>query len=185
MARKNGPWTINESHLEFQNDHLQLWEDEVTQPDGKPGRYATVRRGEGVCILPVDEEGNAYLVQQFRYALGKDSLEVVSGAIRAQEQPQDAARREASEELGLEAASWTPLGCYQPDTSIVYNPVHLFLARNLSFHEPHREGSEAMHKVRLPLEQAVQQALSGEISNLVSAFLLLKAAKMLEEDEIV
>ncbi|CAA9586221.1 MAG: hypothetical protein AVDCRST_MAG88-3978, partial [uncultured Thermomicrobiales bacterium] len=110
MARRNGPWTIEETTEQYRNQMITVREDRVTQPDGEPGSYATVEIQPGVAVLPVDRDGIAQLTRQFRYALGRESVEVVSGAIDEGEEPLEAARREAKEELGITAEDWVDLG---------------------------------------------------------------------------
>jgi hypothetical protein len=114
MGRQYGPWTIQGTTLTYHNPFLEVHEDQVTQPDGQPGLYATITMSPGVAVLPVDDAGDVYLTRQFRYALGHESLEVVSGATEADEAPLEAARRELGEELGIAAGAWTPLGRVDP-----------------------------------------------------------------------
>src|ERR1041384_2162647 len=108
--RKNGPWTINESTLKFKHKLIEVYEDQVTRPNGPPGVYALVKIKAGAAVLALDEHGDVYLARQFRYAAGRESLEVVAGAIDDDEQPEEAARRELREELGIEARELIALG---------------------------------------------------------------------------
>lgn len=122
MKRKNGPWTIKKSSGVFKNEFIEVTEDDVVKPDGREGKYATVKMTPGVCVLPVDDEGNVYLLKQFRYAVEHESLEVSAGGIEGEE-PLDAARREAKVELGIEARVWIELGRAETDTSIINCPA--------------------------------------------------------------
>lgn len=130
----------------------------------------------GVAILAVDDDDHARLIRLFRYALGRDSLEVVSGGIDGDEPPLAAAQRELHEELGLTAGDWQELGRINLDTSIVHGPVWLFLARDLQPGSPEREGSEVITPQTVPLATAIAQALSGEITHSPSCVALLRAA---------
>lgn len=172
--RKNGPWTIEHTTQHYQNSFITVVEDQVVQPDGQPGTYSTVAMKPGVAILPVDEKGNVYLVRQFRYALGKESLEVVTGALENNEPVLEAAQRELAEEVGIHAKAWKSLGAFDLDTSIVQCPVHLFLAKNLNFVESDREGTETMEMCKLPLEQAFTMVMECTITHAPSCILLLK-----------
>lgn len=183
MPREHGPWTIQESTRKYRNQFIEVIEDEVLQPDGEPGHYATVRMKPGVSILPVDADGTVTLIRQFRYALGNESLEAVSGAVEEDEPALESARREAREEAGIEAREWIDLGGVDLDTSIVHCPVRLFLARELSFTDPDREGTEEMRTVRVPLAEAVRRVMEGEITHGPSCVLILKAARHLREEE--
>jgi 8-oxo-dGTP pyrophosphatase MutT (NUDIX family) len=180
LNRKHGPWTIKESELRFRNEFIEVIEDHVIQPDGEPGRYATVRMKPGVSVLAVDEEGFAYLARQFRYAVGRESVEVVSGAIDEGEEPRDAARRELREEAGIEAGELISLGQLDLDTSIVNCPASLFLARGLRFKETEQEGTENIRVEKMPLEEAVRRVMQSEITHGPTCALILKASSYLK-----
>jgi ADP-ribose pyrophosphatase len=174
MERKNGNWTIKNTRKVFENEFFKVFEDEVIQPDGKDGTYATIRLLAGAAVLPVDDDGFVYLTKQFRYALERDDLEVVSGAIEGEE-PLKAAQREAKEELGIEAEEWTDLGKIESDTSITNSTAFLFLARRLKLGKPEREGTEQIETVRMKFDEALDKVLNGEITHGQTMILILKA----------
>jgi hypothetical protein len=62
MEKKNGPWTIKKTEKVHENDFFAVYKDDVIQPDGKDGTYGTVDFPPGVGVLPIDDEGNVYLV---------------------------------------------------------------------------------------------------------------------------
>lgn len=179
MTQKNGPWTIQETSQKYQNSFISVREDQVLQPDGQPGMYATVTMKPGVAILPIDSNGIVYLTRQFRYALGKESIEVVCGAIEETEPPAEAAEREVQEELGIKAEAWIQLGVFDLDTSIVHCPVHLFLVKQLTFTESNQEGTETIKTLQIPLTTAVQMVIDSEITHAPSCILILKASQFI------
>jgi 8-oxo-dGTP pyrophosphatase MutT (NUDIX family) len=178
-----GPWKIKSSTSKYQNDFLTLVEDQVIQPDGKPGTYATVQIKPGVSVLPLDDEKNVYLTRQFRYALARPSIEAVSGGLDEQEQPLAAAQREACEELGLEAEDWLDLGQIEEDTSLVRSRGYLFLARGLKFTRSQPDGTEQIERLKMPLDETVRKVMESEIVHSPSALLILKAALYLASAE--
>lgn len=175
MKRKNGPWTIENTVQQYQDAFITVTQDQVIRPDGETGTYGTVFMKPGVAVLPLEEEGNVYLVKQFRYALGQESLEVVTGAIESDEPILESAQRELEEEVGILAEDWHGLGKFDLDTSIVHCPVHLFLAKQLSFTETQREGTETIETCKVPLEQAVKMVMESTITHAPSCVLILKA----------
>ena len=178
MERKNGNWTIKRTRKIFENDFFKVFEDEVIQPDGKDGKYATICFVGGVSVLPLDDDGFVYLTKQFRYALEREDLEVVSGAVE-DEEPLAAAKREAREELGIEAEEWIELGKIENDTSITNSRAHLFLARRLTFGKPEREGTEQIETVKMKFDEALDKVLKGEITHGQTVALVLKASHYL------
>lgn len=175
MEQKHGPWTIRERTRKYQHELLEVYEDSVIKPDGQEGIYATAHIKPGVSVLALDEEGFVYLAREFRYAVGRETHEVVGGAIDDGEQPHEAARRELREELGIEADELVPLGHVDPMPSMVDSPSHLFLARGLTIGEPQQEGSETIRRERLKLEEAVRMVLRDDISHGSSCVLILRA----------
>lgn len=181
MERKNGNWTIKQRRKIFENDFFKVFEDDVVQPDGKDGTYATIQLVGGVSVLPLDDDGFVYLTKQFRYALERENLEVVSGAVEPEEKPLTAAKREAKEELGIEAREWSDLGAIENDTSITNSHAQLFLARRLSFCEPEREGTEQIETVKMKFTQALDKVMKGEITHGQTVALILKASHYLAD----
>ena len=177
MEKKNGPWTIKNTEKIHENDFFSVYQDAVIQPDGKDGSYGTVHFPPGVGVLPVDHEGNVYLVKQFRYVVGRTSLEVLAGSVENGEEPLESAKRETKEEVGVEAETWTPFGELDLDTSIVKNRLYFFIAENLKIGEPETEGTEEIERVKMKLIEAVEKVLSGEITHAISCVLILKAAR--------
>ena len=53
----------------------------VLTPEGRESTREIVKHPGGACILPVDDEGNCYLVKQFRSPFEKVMLEAPAGKI--------------------------------------------------------------------------------------------------------
>lgn len=174
MKKKNGNWTIKTTKKVFENEFFKVFNDEVIQPDGQDGRYATVRFAPGVCVLPIDDDDFVYLTRQFRYVAERETLETVAGTVE-NENPLAAAKRELKEELGVTAEEFEELGGVQLDNSIVKNEVTFFIARRLSFGEPDRKATEQIETVKISFREAIEKVFGGEITHSLSCALLLKA----------
>jgi 8-oxo-dGTP pyrophosphatase MutT (NUDIX family) len=179
MGRKHGPWTVESSERLYADEFAEVWVDEVSKPGAGPSRRVTMRMKPGVAVLALDGEGFAHLVRTFRYAVGKECVEVVQGGTEEGEEPTEAARRELKEELGVEAGELTDLGLVDAVTSQVYAPARIFLARGLSFGETERESTEDLQTVRVRFDEAVRMVLDGEITQGISCALILKASRVL------
>src|SRR5690242_14144541 len=92
LARQHGPWMIHESKTVYRNPFIEVVEDRVTRPDGQPGIYGTVSMKAGVAVLPIDGDGITYLTREYRYAIGRESIEVAGGGIDEGEEPLGAAK---------------------------------------------------------------------------------------------
>ena len=168
-----------ETDYVYRNPWIAVREDKVVQPDGTEGAFGVVEMKPGVSVLPVDDDGHAYLVREYRYTLDRETIEVVAGGVDDGEPAQEAARRELREEAGIEAEEWVDLGIVDQLTEVVVSPNHLFLARRLSFAEPDREGSEQIRVVKGPLDEVVRWVMDGAITQAASATLVLKVGRVL------
>ncbi|HEX6977431.1 MAG TPA: NUDIX hydrolase [Patescibacteria group bacterium] len=82
-----------------------------------------------VLIIPIGRDGNFYLGQQKRADNSNSVLEFPNGGIEKDERELDAAKRELSEELGLEG-DMEYLGEFRPFDNLVDLKVTVFICRN-------------------------------------------------------
>lgn len=175
----HGPWQIQSSQEVYRDPWLAVRCDQVIRPDGQPGTHSVVAIKPGVSVLACDAQFNVYLTEEFHYAIGRISLETVSGGIDEGETPADAARRELQEELGITAGELISLGSVDPFTSSLVSPTQLFLATELTFGSASPEGTERIECVKIPLEEAVERVERSEITHAPSCVAILKAARFL------
>ncbi len=162
---------------------VRLCQDSVILPDGTAALYEHVEIKHGASTLAIEPNGDVWLVREWKYAIDRPSLEVVSGGVETGEEPLDTARRELREEAGLAAARWTSLGFVDPFTTMLRCPNHMFIAEELS-PVPHQlDAGEALETVRMPLAEAVARVVSGEITHATSCVLILRAAALKRLDE--
>jgi 8-oxo-dGTP pyrophosphatase MutT (NUDIX family) len=176
------PWRTRTRRIVYDNGLMRLREDAVVQPDGEPGSYAYLELPwPVVAIVPLSDDGEVYLVRQWRYPWGRNSWEIPAGHGEADESPLQGAQRELAEEVGLQAASWEPLGTGY-SSATVNARYHLFLARALSpvtLAYP-RDGAEHDMVARpIPLADAIDAAMDGRIEHGISVVGLLRAARRL------
>ena len=89
---------------------MTVREDQVERDNGQRGIYGVVEKHDSAVIIPIDGD-HIYLVEQFRYAIGRRSLELPQGSLeRAGFAPEDIAREELMQETGIIAAKLELLG---------------------------------------------------------------------------
>ena len=84
--------------------------DVAALPDGSTALREVVEHPGGVAVLPLEDDGTVWCVRQFRYPFSEQLLEIPAGRLEPGEAPENAARRELSEETGLTADTLIPLG---------------------------------------------------------------------------
>lgn len=175
MNIKKGPWTIIDSKEIYKNPWIDLREDKVIKPDGTKGIFGVVEMKPGVSILPIDSKGNVYLVEEYRYAIGRITLQTASGGIDKGETKQDAAKRELREETGIIANKWIDLGVVDPFTMVIASPNYMFLASELELSTANPEGAEKIKVVRISMKKAIKWVMESKITHSATATLILKA----------
>jgi 8-oxo-dGTP pyrophosphatase MutT (NUDIX family) len=170
-------WKMHASRIVFENDWMVVREDHVTNPGGGENQYGHIRfKNVAVAILPIDRDGKTRLVGQTRYTLDEYSWELPMGGAPLDENPVEAARRELKEETGLTADSWRELMRLHLSNSITDELGIAYVATELRQGDANLEESEDIAVRTLPLEDAIEMARTGEITDALSVATLLRVA---------
>jgi 8-oxo-dGTP pyrophosphatase MutT (NUDIX family) len=175
--KKKVPWKKISHMAVYDNPWINVSHHEVVTPSGTNGIYGVVHfKNIAVGIVPLDQDKNTWLVKQHRYPLGHDSWEIPEGGSPAGEPVLETARRELQEETGLTAARWTEFLTLHPSNSVTDEKAVIFLAEQLTPGQPSLEDSEDIEVMKLPLQEAINMALDGRITDAMSVAALLKLA---------
>ncbi len=162
-------------------DGLILHIDHINNrlPNGKLAAREVARHVGASAVVPVDGDGNVWLVKQFRAPIDQILLEVPAGKLDYKgEDRLEAAKRELQEETGLSAGEWTHL------TDIVTTPgfsdelISLYLARDLSAGESHPDDDEFLNVVKVPLNELTAMIARGEVTDAKTICAVLLAEKV-------
>ena len=116
----------------YRNPWMRVREDQILRSNGKEGIFGIAEKDDSAIILPIDD-GRIWLVEQFRYSIEERALELPQGGWEMEvENPEDLARGELKEELGLQAATMNYLGWVWIAYGFVRQKQHVFLATGLS-----------------------------------------------------
>jgi 8-oxo-dGTP pyrophosphatase MutT (NUDIX family) len=148
----------------YRNHWMRLREDEILRSNGEKGIYGVVEKHDGAIILPIDE-GRVWLVEQFRYTIQERTLELPQGSWeRKVENPEELARGELKEELGLHAAAMTYLGMQWIAYGFLRQKLHVFLATGLTATEKTPDAEEHDLVVRsVTVAEFEEMILAGTI----------------------
>ena len=168
-------WKKLDSQTVYENDWMAVRVDHVINPGGGENQYGHIHfKNRAVAIIALDEADNAWLVGQQRYTLGEYSWELPMGGAPLAEPPLEAARRELREETGLKAEEWKELMRLHTSNSITDEVGFVYVATGLTEGEPAFEETEDLEIRKLPLSDAVQMVLDGEITDAMSVAALLR-----------
>lgn len=167
------------SELLYQGKILRLTRDEVELCDGRRALREVVHHSGGVSVLPVDDEGNCYLVRQFRYPAGETVLEIPAGKREAGEEPLACAVRELSEETGFTADTFTDLGHFYATPGYSSETIYVYLATGLHAGKSHPDDGEFLNIEKRSLEEMTDMAMRGELVDGKTLIAVLKARRIL------
>ena len=173
--------TMLESREIYSGRIIRVHVDEVELSDGTRSRREIVDHHGGVAVLPVDAEGYAYCVRQYRYAYGKSLLEAPAGKLEPGEDPAEAAVRELSEETGFTAGRLIPLGSYYTSPGYSTEVLHLYLAADLTQGRAHLDAGEFLDVEPHPLAELLEMVMAGQLPDAKTAVAVMQASMLLAE----
>ena len=103
-----------ESQQVFKGKVFSVDRDRVKMPNGRTVTVDVVRHSRSVVLVPVPEPGKVILVRQYRYAVNAFLWELPAGSVDEGESPEQAARRECHEEIGLVPSTIVRLSAMYP-----------------------------------------------------------------------
>ncbi len=171
----DNPWKPQSSKQLFENHWLSLHEDIVINPGGGTSHYGKINfKNLAIGIIPLDENNNTWLVGQYRYVPDCYSWEIPMGGGALDINPLESAKRELKEETGLVAKNWQQLMKLHTSNSVSDERGLVYVARDLTQGETEFEEAEDLLIQQLPLDEAIERVLSGEITDAISVAGLLR-----------
>ena len=133
----------------------------------------------GVCVIPVTENNEIFLVKQFRYPFRTVTREVPAGKLEKGENHAECGKRELLEETGCTCTEYIYLGEMYPTPAYNSEITHMYLARGLSFEKQNLDPDAFLDVEKIPLSDAVKLVMDGKIKDGKTQIVILKAARIL------
>lgn len=171
------PFKLISTKKVYENPWISVREDTIIRPGGTEGIFGVMTMKNGCTIIAVDADKNIYITKEFHYAVGQDTVELISGGMDEDESPLDCAKRELEEESGLIADEWIDLGHIDPFTTVVHSRNYLYLAKGLRNGTTKPDEGEIVNLDKIPYSKALEMAMNSEISHGASVVAILKAQK--------
>lgn len=175
MEENINPWQIVSTEEKYNNPWIHVVEHKVINPNGGNGIYGKVHfKNLAIGIIPIFENGDTLLVGQYRFPLNAYSWEIPEGGGKLSVDPLVSAQRELLEETGLSAQNWAKLLEMHLSNSVSDEFAIIYTAEDLTEGIAMPEETELLQIKRLPLLQAIEMVINGEITDSMSVAALLK-----------
>lgn len=176
------PWKSLSKQIVYDNKWISVSHEEVVTPTNTNGIYGKVHfKNYAIGVIPIDADGNTYLVGQFRYAINEYSWEIPEGGGLLENDILDAAKRELIEEVGLEAQTFTEICIANTSNSATDELAYIFVAQDLKLVESQPDETEQLQIKKLSLLSAFEMVMNGEIKDAISIIGILKLKLLIDE----
>ena len=182
MEKYGNPWKTLETKFVYENPWIKVQEDQVINPKGGNGIYGKVSfKNKAIGIIPIDDDGNTWLVGQYRYTVGEYSWEIPMGGGPAHLSILESAQRELREETGLIASKWENIMRIHTSNSVTNEEGFVFLAEGLTQGETEHEDTEDLKIKKLPFKEVLRLVMDQTITDAISIAGIFKVAVLRPE----
>ncbi|MBU3672303.1 MAG: NUDIX hydrolase [Sinobacteraceae bacterium] len=162
----------------------RLTVDTVDLPNGHRADLEVLHHPGGAAVVAVDGARQVCLLRQYRHAAGGYVIELPAGRLEPDEAPARTAERELAEEAGRHAACWRDLGVSLSSPGVFTERIYLYLATELTPVPDAPEAAEVFEVLWVPLAEAVQRCLRGDIEDSKTCLGILRAAAVLAQMDV-
>lgn len=152
--------------------------EETISAKNQEYHFSTVYTHNTASVIPVTPKGEIYLINQYRYLFNETMLGIISGFIDEGETSLQAVKRELKEEAGIEASQWELITKATAMRSVVKHFVHIYLAKDLEISMANLQDEEEIEVVKMPLAEAVEKVMNGQIYHSTSMLGILMLAEL-------
>jgi len=170
---------ISKKHI-YQGNIISIESQTVELPDGREATRDVVLHPGASVIIPLSEEGELYMVKQYRKPIDSVSLEIPAGKLDQGEDPLVCAERELREETGLSADSIRHMISIHSTPGFSNEILHMYLATGLKEGELCADEDEFITSEKMPVDILVNMVMTGEITDAKSIIGILLAERIIK-----
>ncbi len=137
--------------------------DEIRRKDGSIGKRIFVDHPQAAAVIPFVSNDEIIMVRQYRYALGRETLEIPAGKIDKGENPEECIKRELIEETGYDANRINWIFTYAPALGYSNELIHLFTGSDLKRLEQRIDENEISSLEVLKIDEVIEMIRGHEI----------------------
>lgn len=175
--------TVIQSDLVYDGSFLKIERDIIRGPDGKNYSREYIKHPGAAMIVPIKDDGNVVMIEQYRHAVKTVCLEFPAGKRDHNEESLITAQRELLEETGYRAAKMTYLTRIFPVIGYSDEFIDIYIAENLSHEKLSLDEGEFLEVVELTPEEILEKVRKGDVPDVktqIGAFWLAQYLRILK-----
>jgi ADP-ribose pyrophosphatase len=137
--------------------------DEVLLQNNQMGQRIRIDHPEASAMIPFFSDKEILMVRQYRYALGRETLEIPAGKVDPGEGPEQCIRRELLEETGYEAGSIEWVYTYAPALGYSNELIHIYSGHQLRKARTSVDTREIASVEKIPVKKLKSMIKEGSI----------------------
>jgi ADP-ribose pyrophosphatase len=170
----NIPPTIR-TERKYQGKRLNLRNDYVDCGLESLVCREVVEHPGAVVILPVLDDGNLLMIEQYRHPIETFMFEFPAGTLEKDESPDICAARELVEETNMRASRLESLGILHPAPGFCNEVQYLFIAHDLTHEQGTTDPGEVIETRSLHISEIKKAIVEGMITDSKSIAILYHA----------
>lgn len=168
----------------FKGKVFTVAEDTIQFPNGTQTKWDVLLHDGAAAVVPIDNEGNIILVEQYRCVKDGQVLEIPAGKLDPGEDPQVCAARELEEETGYKAKTLVLVGSIYSAVGFSDEEVYIYVANGLEKGKLNLDEDEYVTIKKHTMEQVVKKILNGEIKDSKTVAAILTVKEMMLQGKI-
>lgn len=171
--------TIGREH-KYKGNVISVDKVTVVLPNGKEASRDVVYHPGASVVVPINDQGEVYMVTQYRKPIDKTTLEVPAGKLDPGEDPMACAIRELKEETGLDAKNVKHIVSIHSTPGFCNEVLHMYVAMDLVEGDSCADEDEFISSRKIHVDQLVDMVLRHEITDGKSIIGILLADKIVK-----
>lgn len=170
----------------FRGNIIDMEKYDIELPNKKKATREVIRHPGAVGILVIDDEDKIWLVEQYRFPIAKNLLEIPAGKIDKGENPEQTAKRELEEETGIVSEELVSLGKIYTTAGFSDEVIYLYLAKNITVSSQKLDEDEFLDIIKMNYNDFKKKIFKNEItdSKTLAAFARYELLKQSQEGNI-
>jgi ADP-ribose pyrophosphatase len=146
-------------------NHFSAHLDEVQMRTGKLTQRIKIEHPPAAAVVPFKDSEHIVMVRQWRYAIGRETLEIPAGKVDPGEDLETCAHRELEEETGYQARRLLPVFRYYPAIGYSNEVIQIYGAAGLIRVSKRHDEEEIFKLEVVRLDQILDLILKGTIQD--------------------